>query len=350
MSKDPSPPEEDFPERAAMAGQGMRAHSRQARRTFRKKPWTTFAVAVCALVGFPAHGQASACVGQDSCASRAVTGAPAAPLLWADEFNGPAGSQPSGADWRYATGGRWGDGSELQCYTGRRANISEDGAGNLAITARYEPGYSCTDATNDYTSARIDTGGRHRFGYGRLEARIKLPHAAAGVWSIFWMLGADYRDGGFGGSSSSLQSGEIDILEWLGRDPAHATFHLHAQPDAGGHWRPGISVPRPWAPAWHMCPVDRPPGRTDILVDGLTSTWARAWHTYAVDRQPGRIDFLVDGKVLWTQTEGDAPQGAWDFDKPMYVLLNVAVGGWAGTPTPDSYPASMLVDYVRAYG
>ena len=46
----------------------------------------------------------------------------------------------------------------------------------------------------------------------------------------------------------------------------------------------------------------------------------------------------------------EAPEGAWDFDKPMYVLLNVAVGGWAGRPTAAGYPASMLVDYVRMYG
>jgi beta-glucanase (GH16 family) len=279
--------------------------------------------AVCALLVFAVRAQAGECSREQPCPPPVVTDPPAAALLWADEFNGPAGSQPSTADWRYASGGRWGGGSELQCYTGRPANISQDGAGNLAITARYEPGYSCTDATNNYTSARIDTGGRHRFGYGRLEARIKLPHAAVGVWPAFWTLGSDYRDGGFGGSSSWPQCGEIDILEWLGRSPSYAHFHLHGQPDAGGDWGPGIGVP---------------------------GSWAQTWHTYAVDRQPGQIDFLVDGETVWTQRRGDASEGAWDFDKPMYVLLNVAVGGWAGTPTPESYPASMLVDYVRAYG
>jgi beta-glucanase (GH16 family) len=88
-------------------------------------------------------------------------------------------------------------------------------------------------------------------------------------------------------------------------------YTLHGQSDAGGDWGPGTSVPGSWSHTWH---------------------------------------FLVDGQTVWTQTRGDAPEGAWDFDKPMYVLLNVAVGGWAGTPTPESYPASMLVDYVRAYG
>jgi beta-glucanase (GH16 family) len=284
---------------------------------------SAFAAAVCALLIFAVPAQAGACNREQPCRPPVVTDPPAAALLWADEFNGPAGSQPSTADWRYMSGGRWGNGAELQCYTSRPANISQDGAGSLAITARYEPGYSCTDATNDYTSARIDTGARHQFGYGRLEARIKLPHAAAGVWPAFWTLGSDFRDGGFGGSSGWPQCGEIDILEWLGRNPSDAELHLHGQPDGGGDWGPGIIVP---------------------------GTWAQTWHTFAVDRQPGRLDFLLDGETVWTQTQADAPAGAWDFDKPMYVLLNVAVGGWGGTPTPGSYPASMLVDYVRAYG
>jgi beta-glucanase (GH16 family) len=279
--------------------------------------------AVCALLVFALPAQADECSREQPCPPPLVTDPPAVALLWGDEFNGPAGSQPSTADWRYMGGGSWGNGAELQCYTRRPANVSHDGAGNLAITARYELGWPCLDPTTNYTSARLDTGGRHEFGYGRLEARIKLPHAAAGVWPAFWTLGSDYRDGGFGGSSSWPQCGEIDILEWLGRNPSEARLHLHGQPDAVGDWGPGTSVP---------------------------GSWAQTWHTYAVDRQPGRIDFFVDGKTVWSQTEADAPEGAWDFDKPMYMLLNVAVGGWAGTPTPAAYPASMLVDYVRAYG
>jgi beta-glucanase (GH16 family) len=308
------------------------------------------AAAVCALLVFAVPAEGGKCNREHPCPPPVVTDPPTAALLWADEFNGPAGSQPSTADWRYVSGGRWGGGSQLQCYTGRSANISEDGAGNLAITARYEPGYSCTDATNNYTSAAIDTGGRHQFGYGRLEARIKLPHAAAGVWPAFWTLGSDYRDGGFGGSSGWSQCGEIDILEWLGSNPSYAQLHLHGQPDAGVDWGRGMSVAGTWAQTWHTYAVDRQPAQIDFLANRAPGSWAQTWHTYAVDRQPGRIDFLVDGETVWTQTQADAPEGAWDFDKPMYVLLNVAVGGWAGTPISDSYPASMLVDYVRAYG
>ena len=40
----------------------------------------------------------------------------------------------------------------------------------------------------------------------------------------------------------------------------------------------------------------------------------------------------------------------WPFDRPQYLLLNVAVGGNLGGAVDDSrMPASMEVDYVRVY-
>jgi hypothetical protein len=75
-----------------------------------------------------------------------------------------------------------------------------------------------------------------------------------------------------------------------------------------------------------------------------------AWHTYGVDWRPGRITFLVDGAPTWTRTPRDLPDdGQWPFDASFGLLLNLAVGNWAGTPDPAQYPATMLVDWVRAY-
>ena len=42
----------------------------------------------------------------------------------------------------------------------------------------------------------------------------------------------------------------------------------------------------------------------------------------------------------------------WPFDKPMYLLLNIAVGGvWGGEKgiNDNAFPATMEVDYVRVY-
>jgi len=42
----------------------------------------------------------------------------------------------------------------------------------------------------------------------------------------------------------------------------------------------------------------------------------------------------------------------WPFDKPQYLLLNIAVGGsWGGNQGVDDsiFPATMEIDYVRVY-
>jgi beta-glucanase (GH16 family) len=41
----------------------------------------------------------------------------------------------------------------------------------------------------------------------------------------------------------------------------------------------------------------------------------------------------------------------WVFNKPFYILINVAVGGsFVGPPNSETvFPQTMLVDYVRVY-
>ena len=245
----------------------------------------------------------------------AATPAPAPPPVFSDGFEGPAGAPPDPAVWAVKTGGRWMNGGtpELQCYTRRPENVSQDGLGHLVITARYEPSNTyCSDGPNDYTSARLDTRGVRAFRYGRIEARIKLP-TAAGSWAAWWMVGA---------SGSSPAAGEIDILEYRpGPAPAAAHHAIHADRTDGAHWQQSA----------------------DTL-----GTWAGGWHVYGIDWRRDRIAFQVDGVTTWTRTAADKPaDGRWRFNQPFGLLLNVAVGNWGGTPDPAQFPAAMLVDWVR---
>ena len=236
---------------------------------------------------------------------------------WSDEFDGSAGAPPDPATWRPRTGGRWRYGGrlELQCYTRRPENVSQDGLGHLVITARYEPGNTyCADGPNDYTSARLDTRGVRAFRYGRIEARIKLP-SAAGSWPAWWMAGAN---------GAWPAAGEIEMLEHRpGVELDEGYQALVGDTVMGGFW------------------AQRRP---------FTAVGDGGWHTYGIDWRPGRITFLVDGSPTWTRTRAEAPADAnWPFDDPFGLLLNVAVGNWAGAPDPADYPADMLVDWVRAY-
>lgn len=237
-------------------------------------------------------------------------------LTMADEFEGAEGTRPDPAIWTYDIGGSgWGNG-QLEYDTNRVENVSLDGQGNLRITARRE-----SYQGRDYTSGRIKTRGLFEQKYGRFEARIKLPRGQ-GIWPAFWMLGANVDAVGW------PQSGEIDIMEFRGQQPAviHGTIH-----------GPGYSGASPI-------------GSSFRLADGETFT--EDFHVFAVDWDPGQIRFRVDSEVYQIiTTSAVSDRGNWVFDQPFFMLLNVAVGGgFVGPVSPTTpFPAEMLVDYVRVY-
>ncbi|UWZ59973.1 family 16 glycosylhydrolase [Dactylosporangium aurantiacum] len=242
-------------------------------------------------------------------------------LTWSDEFDGPAGSAPNGSKWKYDVGGGgWGN-NEQQYYTTSTSNASLNGAGQLVITARREnpANYQCHYGTCQYTSARLLTADRFTQAYGRFESRMKLPRGQ-GIWPAFWMLGADI------GSNPWPNSGEIDIMENIGREPnqVHGTIHGPGYSGAEGIGA-GYSIGAPFADAFH---------------------------TFAVEWEPNVLRWYVDGNLYQTRTPADLGGDRWVFDHPFFMLLNLAVGGyWPGYPDGTTqFPQTLTVDYVRVYG
>ena len=63
---------------------------------------------------------------------------------------------------------------------------------------------------------------------------------------------------------------------------------------------------------------------------------------------------LNDGVAATDETEAIEPTditGDWVFNKPFYIIINLAVGGnFPGSPdNGELFPQNMLVDYVRVY-
>jgi beta-glucanase (GH16 family) len=258
------------------------------------------------------------------CAERTVQiGVPHTPPGWTltfeEDFDGPVGAAPDQLRWLHDVGGvGWGD-KQLQYYTDSTENSYLDGSGNMAITARQtSSSHPCWYGPCHYTSARIVThqSDRSTFAqaFGRVEARIKMP-AGKGLWPSFWLLGDNIDDVGWPGC------GEIDIMEVLGSKPDEIQQHAHG---------PGLDM-----------------GGATKLPPGESIT---DWHTYAINWTDDRIDWLVDGRVTSSMTKQQA-DGGWVFDHPFFITLNLAVGGgWPGDPDNATvFPATMLVDYVRAY-
>ena len=240
-------------------------------------------------------------------------------LIWQDEFNGADGAPIDESKWTAEVGGHgWGN-KELQFYTKRIDNafLSKSSLNIKTLKEQFGQG----NGISEYTSARLITKNKFTVAYGRIEARMKLPYGQ-GIWPAFWMLGDDIDKVGWPGS------GEIDIMEHIGREPSiiHGTVH-----------GPGYSG-------------TKGPTSSHKLPGG--AKFADAFHTFAVEWEPDIIRFYCDDVLYSTRTPRDLPAGKkWVFDHPFFILLNVAVGGnWPGSPdATTTFPQTTLVDYVRVY-
>ena len=236
-------------------------------------------------------------------------------LVWQDEFDGPAGQSPDSLKWTYDIGtgdNGWGN-QELQYYTDRQENVYLDGDGNLAITARRE-----SFGGRPFTSARIKTQGLFDQAYGRFEASIKMPWGP-GIWPAFWLLGSNIE------TVNWPECGEIDIMEYRGQQTnlIHGTVH-------GPGYSGGAAITKTFGFEQNRFDVD--------------------FHLFAVEWGTNYLRFYVDD-VLYQEIKPEDLPGRWVFDKPFFIILNVAVGGnYVGFPTSQTpFPQSLVIDYVRVY-
>jgi beta-glucanase (GH16 family) len=206
----------------------------------------------------------------------------------------------------------WGN-NELQFYTDREENVKVEN-GLLLITARQEQFNGA-----GYTSARLITKGKLETQYGRVEARIRLPYGQ-GMWPAFWMLGDDNN-----GTEIWPNIGEIDIMENRGQEPTKIVGSVHGPGYSGGN-----AVSKDY----------------ELENDRFDT----GFHVFGIEWGPNYVNYYVDD-VLYNQiTPNDVP-GEWVFNRPFYIILNLAVGGdFVGSPNAQTvFPQTMLVDYVRIY-
>jgi beta-glucanase (GH16 family) len=250
---------------------------------------------------------------------------------WSDEFNNGQ-SDLNGFTYDLGGGG-WGN-NEREVYTNSTQNVfvgtdPATGTGALNINAI---GTAGTGTNVNYTSGRIKTTNIFSQTYGLIEFRAKFP-AGNGLWPALWMMPKDSFYGGW------PTSGEIDVFEGKGQDMGWAQSTLHSGQPGGDN-----AQGRTFAESGL-----RPPGFTTAQ-----------WHTYNVKWDqgagtgPSTFTFYIDGIAYHTRTGGwTVPNGAppsAPFDKPFYIIMNLAVGGnYVGNLHPGVGTYNMQVDYVRAY-
>lgn len=229
-------------------------------------------------------------------------------LLWEENFDGKALNETV---WNYELGDGcpnicgWGN-NERQIYTTDNHTVNN---GMLTIKVNKNG--------DKYTSTRITTAGKKEFKYGYIETRAKIP-TGHGIWPAFWMLGANIRQVGW------PLAGEIDILEYVGKEPDMVFTSLHTQ-DSHGET------------------INSKKTRFEDIEEGF--------HTYAIDWTKDHIAFFVDDKHVYTFAPENKTTAVWPYNQPFYFILNVAVGGNFGGPEVDDsiFPQEFIIDYVRVY-
>lgn len=230
---------------------------------------------------------------------------------WSDEFdnNGLLDTNK----WSYEVGGdRWGN-NELQYYTKGENVVIEDDV--LKIIAKKEK-----KNKRNYTSARIITKNKADWKYGRVEVKAKMPEGR-GTWPAIWMLPTNNFYG------SGINSGEIDILEYVGYEPNKVHFSVHTK-----KYNSRLGNEK----------------TEEINVHNATNSF----HIYRMDWAPYGIRGYVDGKKYFEYTYKAKGYKYWPFDKKFFLIINLAIGGdWGGLHGVDNkiFPTTMEVDYVRVY-
>ena len=254
-------------------------------------------------------------------------------LVWSDEFDqdGPVSQDKWNVETIPPNNGSWWNG-ELQFYTDKEDNIRVE-EGLLKITAKYE-----SFEGKNYTSARINTQDKFEFTYGRVEMRAKLPNWE-GMWPAFWLLGANIDEIGW------PNCGELDILE-------HGDYVKDSTSNDPGL----ISSAVHYGPQDYSRQTTNVPGK--IFFDTGQERFIRSekiiekpfeeYHTYSMQWSPDKIQFFIDEEM---HLEFPMQSQHSPFDKPFFLLLNLAVGGhWTDGYVASGFTeATYEIDYVRVY-
>ncbi len=241
-------------------------------------------------------------------------------LVFSDEFND---SSLDETKWSVNYPNCCGFGSGGRTHNHRawmaEENVNVSG-GNLTITAKAERHPDAPYSVNqggqtrvlDYQAGAINSKGKFNFTYGKMEIRAKSTRQR-GTWPAFWTL-----------NNGGEWPPEIDILEIPIKDNnAHRVHHYYYH--YGPNWQNEASF-----------------GSNKNEGVDLSA----AYHTYSCEWGPNYMYFYFDGNQVGSYTGRDVCKQSFK----MYLLINLAVGGWGGSVTnPSAYPDNYDVDWVRVY-
>ena len=263
-------------------------------------------------------------------------------LVWQDLFDN---GELNPLRWNIEVNGDGGGNSELQYYTDseRNVHVGDDGQGNgcLILTARREDYKG-----KKFTSGRLNSMNLVTFAHGKIEASIKLPKTADGLWPAFWMMGNDWQSVGW------PACGETDILE-MGNSEGIKNGTQDRFFNGACHWGKG----------WPNASYAKSSTKNYSLQDGEFHLYTCIWDEKSIrmyvdlDRQPLQTPYYnID--IQEVDFSNDWVAGNY-FHKDNFIIFDLAIGGnFTGIWDPslitalsdaNGQEASMYINYVKIY-
>lgn len=199
---------------------------------------------------------------------------------------------------------------EQQWYRPEAVTVAD---GVVTLTATADEQRATDGRLLPFRSGVITTGPRDNeaessgfaFTHGYVEARVRFPAGGTAVWPAVWLLSADRE---------SLP--EIDLMEWYGTRHALVTGHVHQRIDG-----------------------ERASRRLELPVDDPSD----GWHEVALSWEAGRVEIFFNSTSMGVIEDETVPT------TPMYLIINLAVGGRSGEPDPTQFPQAFQVDWIRVW-
>jgi beta-glucanase (GH16 family) len=214
---------------------------------------------------------------------------------------------------------------ELQAYDHDHATVGTDGGKSVLILTAERKG-------GKIFSGRINSQGKKSFKYGRIEASIKLPKTANGLWPAFWLMGDNNQGWPMCGEIDILEAGEQGGIK-QGTTETYVNTAIHYGRTSATHQQ-----------SYHAANFDH------SLQDG-------GYHIWTMDWDENYITIYIDNIKFHSFNIGSAI-GRYDyFHHNFYMLFNLAVGGaFTGitdingiTALKEGEKVQMFVDWVKIY-
>jgi beta-glucanase (GH16 family) len=217
--------------------------------------------------------------------------------FWYQDVNGNGGTLASNGEQEWYINANYGPTSSVKPWT--------DSNGVLTITASPTPSWLASQVNSySYISGELNTYHSFSQTYGYFEMRAQLAKGQ-GFWPAFWLM-----------PENGSWPPELDVAETLGQNPSGLITTVHSQA-GGSYWKDGL---------WTAVPDT-----------------SAGYHTYGVDWEPDYITWYFDGQAVHkTATPAD-------LNVPMYMIANLAAGGYWPGSTDGVSSAQMNIDYIRAY-